>query len=129
MKFNCKRCDKLTKYKPKNGKTFCKSCISAMRRNRLKNKCIEYKGGKCQICGYNKCNRALQFHHRDPALKKFKLDSDSLEKLKWVDVVQELDKCDMLCANCHSEVHDKIEKNRIKLLNEKVLLRNPVLPV
>lgn len=36
---------------------------------------IDYKGGKCQICGYNKCIRALDFHHRDPEKKDFGLSA------------------------------------------------------
>lgn len=73
----------------------------------LKHILVEYKGGKCQKCGYNKCEGALQFHHRNPNEKDFTLsqvnlnDTDfSIDKLK-----QEVDKCDLLCANCHFEEH------------------------
>lgn len=39
----------------------------------VKLKAIEYKGGKCQICGYNKCTGALEFHHLDPTKKDFNI--------------------------------------------------------
>lgn len=73
----------------------------------LKHLLVEYKGGKCQRCGYQKCEGALQFHHRNPQEKDFSLsqvnlnDTDfSIEKVK-----KEIDKCDLLCANCHFEEH------------------------
>ena len=64
---------------------------------------IEYKGGKCSECGYDKCIRALQFHHLDPNEKDFGIGgkSVSLEKLK-----KEVDKCILVCGNCHAEIHE-----------------------
>ena len=53
---------------------------------------IEYVGGQCQICGYQKCNRALSFHHKDPAKKDFGLASHGLTRA-WVKTKAELDKC------------------------------------
>ena len=64
---------------------------------------IRYKGGKCQKCGYDKCISALEFHHRDPNEKEF--EWGRLRGRKWEDVLKELDKCDLLCANCHREEH------------------------
>ena len=71
-------------------------------RKRKKLELIEYKGSKCCICGYNKCVQALQFHHLDPKMKDFTISkkSFSIEKLK-----KEVDKCILVCANCHSEIH------------------------
>lgn len=69
----------------------------------LKKKTIEYKGGKCFLCGYNKCVGALQLHHRDPNKKEFNLSS--YQSTKWIDYKKESDKCDLLCANCHAELH------------------------
>lgn len=67
-----------------------------------KTKLIEYKGGKCQICGYNKCQQALEFHHIDPKTKEFNISggTKSLERLK-----KETDKCILVCSNCHKEIH------------------------
>jgi hypothetical protein len=71
-------------------------------RKRTKELLVEYKGGKCEFCGYNKCIEALEFHHIDETTKEFQISGStkSLEKQK-----KETDKCYMLCANCHREVH------------------------
>ena len=63
---------------------------------------IDYKGGKCQICGYNKCANALEFHHLDPTLKDFTISGGtrSFNSLK-----SEVDKCILVCSNCHREIH------------------------
>ncbi len=82
---------------------------TAKRKKSHKQKLVDYKGGKCYVCGYNKCNRALEFHHLDPALKDpilFRRISNSKRNIK-ADLV-ELDKCVLLCANCHREVHDNL---------------------
>ena len=79
-------------------------------RNRTKQKLIEYKGGKCQMCGYDKpIWYAYDFHHRDPEQKDFTVSgkSWSLDRLK-----KELDKCDLLCRNCHAEVHWDLVKDK-----------------
>ena len=81
-------------------------------RQRLKIKSIEYKGGKCLICGYDKCNRSMDFHHRDPNEKDFCIGSSTV--LNWNRVKTELDKCDLLCRNCHGEVHEKLDNEKEK---------------
>lgn len=69
----------------------------------FKLKAILYKGGKCQICGYDKCYTALDFHHRDGDKKEFSINQ--ARSKSWNTVKLELDKCDLLCATCHREVH------------------------
>jgi len=81
----------------------------AKRRKKLKEMAIEYKGGKCIICGYKKCVRALNMHHEDPSQKEFGLSSRGLTR-SWEKVRRELDKCVLLCSNCHHEVHDGISQ-------------------
>ena len=76
---------------------------SRKRRKIFKEKCVLYKGGKCVICGYNKCTAALDFHHI--ARKNFALGSIGLNFNDKV--VKELDHCILLCANCHRELHSK----------------------
>jgi 5-methylcytosine-specific restriction endonuclease McrA len=64
---------------------------------------VDYKGGKCVCCGYDKYIGALDFHHINPNDKVYRLSvlrNFSLESLK-----DELDKCVLLCRNCHAEVH------------------------
>jgi transcription elongation factor Elf1 len=79
----------------------------AERRRLIKQKAIDYKGGKCEICGYNKCSRALSFHHRNPAEKDFNISLRGHSR-SWDRVKAELDKCVLLCANCHMEVENGI---------------------
>lgn len=80
----------------------CNSCNANRKRRKRKQWAVAYKGGQCQRCGYYRCYRALHFHHRDPASKEFVVGlmmSMSLNQLKV-----EIDKCDLLCANCHMEI-------------------------
>ena len=77
------------------------------RRKKLRSKAVEYKGGKCEICGYDRCIDALEFHHRDVLQKKFGI-SDKGYTRSWKSVTDELDKCAILCANCHRELHAKL---------------------
>lgn len=74
-------------------------------RRRTKEKLVEYMGGKCVCCGYSKCVRSLHFHHKDPNEKDFTISgkSHSFERLK-----HEVDKCVLVCSNCHGEIHDGV---------------------
>lgn len=59
-------------------------------------------GGKCCICGYDKYLGAIHFHHINPKEKDFTISND---RVKLVDAIAESEKCVLLCANCHAEVH------------------------
>ncbi len=74
-----------------------------LHRQKIKEKAVEYKGSKCQKCGYNKCIWSFDFHHVIPEEKDFSISRNST--LSWEKVKKELDKCIMLCANCHRELH------------------------
>lgn len=65
---------------------------------------VQMAGGKCLICSYNKCQRALQFHHREPSLKSFEINAHTAMRHKWDDVLKEMEKCDLLCVRCHVEI-------------------------
>jgi hypothetical protein len=80
----------------------CNSCLVNSFRKERKAKAIVYKGGKCQICGYDKCNESLTFHHLDPSKKDFNISGN--HSRKWSIIQEELDKCILLCKNCHTEV-------------------------
>jgi hypothetical protein len=105
----CPKC-KLTKskddfYKSSKGSSYCKSCIVKSleeRRKSTKQKAVDYLGGECAKCGYNKCIAALDFHHINPKEKdkNYSILKKNFDKLK-----PELDKCILLCANCHREEH------------------------
>ena len=81
--------------------TFNQYCIQRWRQRKLD--AVEYKGGKCERCGYDKYPDVLEFHHRDPSQKEASWNKMRLWGHKKL--YEELDKCDMLCANCHREVH------------------------
>lgn len=86
--------------------TSCRKCraVNQSGRNReWKIKAVAYKGGCCCKCGYSKCLAALDFHHIDSSKKApnwRSMRSWSFEKVK-----NELEKCDLLCRNCHQEFH------------------------
>lgn len=81
----------------------CRSGAVAKRRRKLKQILVEEAGGSCQLCGYDRCLAALEFHHLDPAKKSFAMSARgvarSLEHAR-----AEASKCALLCANCHAEV-------------------------
>lgn len=86
--------------------SYCKVCrvrYQSERRREIKQKCVEYLGGECQECGL-KTDRVevYDFHHVDPDGKDFSIgkQAKSFEALK-----AELDKCVLLCANCHRLAH------------------------
>lgn len=88
----------------------CRKCMyEAVKRRRVKVKqmAVDYKGGKCESCGYDKCHAALEFHHTDPTQKDFAIGPTTHNKA-WTVVQAELDKCLMLCANCHREEHVRL---------------------
>lgn len=79
------------------------------RRKKVRDMALEYKGGCCQICGYCKSKRALSFHHIDPTQKDFGISFRGFTR-SWDKTKTELDKCILLCMNCHMEVHDGMTK-------------------
>lgn len=88
-----------------------KAEITSKFRRKRKKDLVEYKGGKCEICGYNKSIWALNFHHINPEEKEYQLSSGnckSLEKDK-----QELDKCILVCHNCHAELHENLYNKKL----------------
>ncbi len=78
----------------------------AKRRKTLRQKAIEYKGGVCKLCNYNKCVEALEFHHFTNE-KNFGISQKGYTR-SWEAVRKELDICILLCANCHREVENGI---------------------
>jgi hypothetical protein len=66
---------------------------------------VQRAGGRCIRCGYCRNLAALNWHHRVPSDKSFELDLRSLSNRSEAVIESELVKCDLLCANCHAEVH------------------------
>ena len=75
-------------------------------RRSMKKQAIKLLGGKCSICGYNKCIDALEFHHDNPKEKDFKLGSGNT--MSWKEYKSEAEKCILVCSNCHKEIHSKL---------------------
>jgi ribosomal protein L30E len=71
-------------------------------RRRTKIKIVEYKGGCCQICGYKTCLKALELHHIDPNQKEFVISGITKS---WNKIKTEIEKCILVCSNCHQEIH------------------------
>ena len=106
---SCRECNKEYEYTTslrKKGyrKSLCNSCSVTLARRRRKQKAVDYKGGCCQICGYDKYAGALQFHHLEPDHKDFGFSFKGVPR-NWEAQKAELDKCVLLCSNCHCEVH------------------------
>lgn len=107
----CKHCGETepSKFWPKM-KTTCRSCHGkdiAQRLRDTRDAAINLKGGKCQHCGYDRCNAALEFHHTDPTQK----DPLGLRKTNLESLMREVDKCILLCSNCHREEHVRLRLN------------------
>ncbi len=81
----------------------CRSEAVMRRRRKVKALIVKEAGGRCELCGYDRCVAALHFHHLDPETKSFALSqggfTKSLDRLR-----REAAKCALVCSNCHSEV-------------------------
>lgn len=75
-------------------------------RKERKERLVGMFGNKCECCGYDKCIAALEFHHIDKSTKRFSLGMHGLCR-KWEEILEEVKKCKLLCANCHAELHYK----------------------
>lgn len=84
----------------------------ARRRTKIvgrKEAAVAYKGGCCTRCGYDRYVGALEFHHLDPMEKEWQLGS-RLPNGRWESLKAELDKCVLVCSNCHKEIHYELRK-------------------
>lgn len=75
-------------------------------RRSMKLQAIKLLGGKCSLCGYDKCFDALEFHHKNPKEKDFKLSVGNT--MSWKEYKNEASKCILVCSNCHKEIHSKM---------------------
>lgn len=90
----------------KNNRSRCKACTTRIRRYRIKKKCVDYKGGSCIKCGYNDHLAALEFHHTE---KNKDFTIAGCNSKNWEIIKLELDKCVILCSNCHRIQHSKYD--------------------
>lgn len=107
--YKCKQLKDLSDFYTSGHKHFsyCKACMKILDHEKhiyFKYLCVKYKGGKCLNCGYNNNLAALEFHHKDPTQKDFNICKYAQTKLSNK-IKIELDKCILLCANCHRTEH------------------------
>ena len=89
-------CNKCNKYK----------INSKIKKKIKKNKkdIIEYKGGCCEICKIkSEYSKIYELHHKDPSIKEFQISNK--RRILFNKCKKEIDKCHLLCSNCHREVH------------------------
>ena len=87
----------------------CRAEAVTRRRRKMKQVLVAEAGGECRLCGYAGSMGALEFHHLDPAEKRFELNARgvawSLDTLR-----AEARKCVLLCSNCHAEVEERLRR-------------------
>lgn len=87
----------------------CRAGAVTRYRQEAKRRLVAEAGGACQLCGYDRCIRALHFHHREPATKRFALSSRGLGH-SMAALRKEAAKCVLLCSNCHMEVESGVRQ-------------------
>ena len=110
----CKLCGNIFKEYDRNHGARCGSCNTKIRRFRAKAAAIKLLGGKCTKCGWHGNQAALQFHHKDPNEKDFIIGN--VANKSWDSIKTEMQKCLLLCANCHMIEHSS--KNEKLFLEE-----------
>lgn len=108
---------------------YCKQCATNKAKKiqyDFKRKCLEYKETlECIACGYDKHQAVLDFHHLDPTQKEFNLSKIKGNSELSLEIKQELDKCIVLCSNCHREIHlNLIEYKDNKIIKKEISLEN-----
>jgi 5-methylcytosine-specific restriction endonuclease McrA len=78
------------------------SAYNLKKHRELKRFLVDLLGGKCSICGYNKCLGALDFHHKG---YKERAIGELIQNNNKSALIKEAKKCDLLCSNCHREKH------------------------
>lgn len=113
-----KICDRVALYRKLHPeKVKVQQIRSTEKRTIERNKCFDYLGGKCSRCGYDESRLALQFHHRDRSKKTFEISVAIGWNWTFESLKPELDKCVILCANCHKIVEHEyhVSKQKVKL--------------
>lgn len=114
----CPRHGAVEHVRDSRGSYRCRQCrvdSVVRRRRKVKQILVVEAGGRCRLCGYERCAAALEFHHLDPSAKEFGLSqrgAHSIEKLR-----AEIRKCVLLCSNCHAEVEAGFVELRAVLPN------------
>lgn len=91
-------------------------------RKDLRERVVAFLGGRCIICGYDRCMSALDAHHVDPEEKVFSISAVT----SWERLEKELRKCVCLCSRCHREVHDGLHPKLVVTDNRGVDTDGPI---
>lgn len=100
---HCALCERDTK----RGRRLCPVCVTRVRRIVVKKRAIKLLGGKCSVCGKEVHIASFEFHHRNND-KEFAISK--YHNRAWSFVKKEVLKCDLICSNCHRELHSKYDK-------------------
>lgn len=101
----CKKCGRikpLSKFKNGNGYV-CKNCGKSKNKQNKVKWIQSFKGSGCQLCGYNAHPTAIEFHHVNAEDKD--RDLSLMKSMGYQNIVDEISKCLIVCANCHREIH------------------------
>ncbi len=115
----CRVCEKDYPAGHQQHKSICNTCRTTSSRQNKKRRAVEYMGGKCIVCNYDKCIAALHFHHIEPHDKEFGFSSNMTKPFEVLQI--ELNKCIIVCSNCHSEIHAGLME-----IDEYVVLQNEI---
>ncbi len=88
-------------------RAICGSCHNAYNIKQGRDKrlrAVRELGGRCQACGFNRYMCSLDFHHKNPAAKD--PNFRSMRGWSWKRIIAELEKCTLLCKNCHAATHN-----------------------
>lgn len=123
LKKTCVICGKefIVQDKSANRRQYCYDCLpkgKTATRSTYISMIKKLHGNKCQICGYDKCITALEFHHLNPEDKEG-IVSDSYGTVN--ESLKEAEKCILICANCHREIHEGLTKVPEELWKEVLL--------
>ena len=120
----CQKCGKEFTVKTSGyNRVYCYDCVpdgdnkpktGAEMRSIIKKWVVEEKGGRCIICGYSKCQDALELHHIDPTQKEFSISDRNLRYSDWPKIKKEIEKGILVCSNCHREIHSGLHPEYIK---------------
>jgi transposase-like protein len=115
----------MTRHVRRKGGFRCARCRVehvAEKRRRIKRQLVLEAGGRCELCGYDRCVAALQFHHLDRDTKRFALSQDGVSR-SMAEARDEAAKCVLLCANCHAEVESGAADSPVRSPDDGALSR------
>jgi hypothetical protein len=117
----CKQIKPKTEYYKNGSKSrgYCKKCLCKYHQDRLRRvkvKMVLYKGGCCERCNLrleDSHYSVFDFHHLNPLTKD--INFNGIKSQKWEKIKNEIDKCKLLCSNCHRITHAELSNSSFNL--------------